>query len=305
MRNFLFVVFIFLAPMVLKGQDNSSKQDLQSELAKLDSILLKDNLRAKVYYKKFHYLFSLGKFKEAGMTLRKAINLMPDSVILYVGQAEALSSVGGFRESAKVLTVAYEKAVTDSVRSEILTMRGGNKANFMDYDGAYSDLVYACRIDPKNLNAKSNLAAVCDEVGRPDEAWKHLKELVKNNPEYFPGYLNLGFKYQKHDMHKEAIECFDKALRISPKQPLAFSNRSFSKLEIGDLKGAMEDIETSISIYPTNSYAHMIKAKIFLKKKKKRKACEALDAAEKLGFKDRYGDEVEKLKGEYCEKYLQ
>ena len=86
-----------------------------------------------------------------------------------------------------------------------------------------------------------------------------------------------------------------------PELALAFSNRSFSKLKLNDIKGAIEDINKSLKIYPENSYAYKIKALIYIEKKDFKTACENLELAQSKKYKQTYGNEVEELIAKYCE----
>ena len=85
-----------------------------------------------------------------------------------------------------------------------------------------------------------------------------------------------------------------------PNEPLGYSNRAYNKMMIEDLDGALLDINKSISIYPENSYAYMVRALILIEKKELIRAC--LDISKSLdeGFTEMYGERVKELKKTYC-----
>ena len=62
----------------------------------------------------------------------------------------------------------------------------------------------------------------------------------------------------------------------------------------------MRDINKSIKIMPSNSYAYKIRALIYIEKGKAEKACEDLNIALSYGYTAQYGKEVEKLKRLNC-----
>ena len=62
----------------------------------------------------------------------------------------------------------------------------------------------------------------------------------------------------------------------------------------------MEDINKSIELYPTNSYAYKVRALIHIANKKDEKACEDLDIAIELGYTQQYGEEVQQLINANC-----
>lgn len=91
-------------------------------------------------------------------------------------------------------------------------------------------------------------------------------------------------------------------LTLEPDEPLSYNNRAYNKYKLGDLKGALADVEKSIRLYPTNSYAFRNRALIYIAMKKNANACQDINKALELGFTTMYGDQVEKLKEEHCVK---
>ena len=88
------------------------------------------------------------------------------------------------------------------------------------------------------------------------------------------------------------MKYFDKAVILAPDEPLCYSNRSFSRLKTNDLNGAMKDINKSLDLYASNSYAYKIRALIYIEKGKIKKACEDLETALELRDTKQYGNEV-------------
>jgi tetratricopeptide (TPR) repeat protein len=69
---------------------------------------------------------------------------------------------------------------------------------------------------------------------------------------------------------------------------------------LNDLKGALDDVNHSLQLYPQNSYAYKNRALIFIAMKQYSKACADLQIAIQLGFTQMYGDEVKNLLEQYC-----
>ena len=239
-------------------------------------------------------------YEGAMKTLNLAIKEMPDSVALYDMRGVLLEAFQLYNEAIRDFTLGVEKATDNKTKSHLLANRGGTKFRIRDFRGSYSDLVEAIALDSTNIDALNNLAAVCDEVGKPEEALRYLKIIIKTAPKYAPAYVNLGFKYQAVDEHQKAIEYFDKAIALNPDEALGYSNRSFSKLKTNDLEGAMKDIKHAIKLFPSNSYAYKIRALILIEKNKLEDACEDLTTASELGYSEQYGNEVNDLKEKYC-----
>ena len=240
------------------------------------------------------------KYEEALNTLSEGILKMPDTVALYDMRGTLLEAFRAFDEAITDFSVGIEKSDNASVKSHLLANRGGTKYRIMDYNGAYDDLVFAVELDSTNIDALNNLAAVCDEVNKPDETLIYLNQIVRIDPNYVPAYVNLGFKYQVLNDHRKAIEYFDKAVELSPEEPLGYSNRAFSKLKLNELSDALEDINYSIKLYPTNAYAFKIRALIYIEKEQLNEACADLKTASELGYTLQYGEEVDELLEKYC-----
>lgn len=97
-----------------------------------------------------------------------------------------------------------------------------------------------------------------------------------------------------------ALEYNNKVIELDKDQPLAFNNRGYVKYKLNDLKGAMQDVNHSLELYPSNSFAYKNRALIFIALKQMNFACEDLQKAISLGFTSMYGDEVQKLLEKYC-----
>jgi tetratricopeptide (TPR) repeat protein len=89
---------------------------------------------------------------------------------------------------------------------------------------------------------------------------------------------------------------------MNPNEPLGYSNRSYSRLKLGDTKGAMKDINKSIELYPSNSYAYRNRALIYIEQEKFDKACEDLQTAIDKGYTLSYGEDVINLQKKHCRK---
>jgi len=81
---------------------------------------------------------------------------------------------------------------------------------------------------------------------------------------------------------------------------LLYNNRGFAKYKLGDYKGALEDIDLSISLLPNNSYAFRNRALVHLAQNEKELACADMQKALDLGFAQSYGDEISKLQADNC-----
>lgn len=269
-------------------------------LVEIEKAIAKDGQIATFYILKGEYQLGLEEYEKAMQTYSDAIARMPDSSNLYDARGVLATAFGLHTEAIEDFSKGYRKTQDVELKAHFLMNRGGSKIRIRDFEGAYEDLKKAYALDSTNLNIMNNLAAVCDEVGKPDENLDMLKKIIALDETYIPAIVNLGFKYQILGKHKEALEYFDKAVALDPEGPLGYSNRSFSKLQLGDIKGAMADINKSIKIMPSNSWAYKIRAMIYLEQGKTKKACVDLKTALDWGYTKQYGDEVQELLDANC-----
>ena len=77
--------------------------------------------------------------------------------------------------------------------------------------------------------------------------------------------------------------------------------RGYSKYKLKDFQGAISDINQSIKKDATNSYAYKNLALVCIALDSLEPVCGHLEKAASLGYKDKYGDDVEDLINEWCE----
>lgn len=121
-------------------------------------------------------------------------------------------------------------------------------------------------------------------------------------PEFIGSYVNLGLIYSEIDSLEQSEYYFNEGMKIDSKDPLLLNNRGFLYYKMKDHQKALKDINESINIYPSNAYAYRNRALTYLDLGLKDEACKDLSIAQHYDFKVRYGDEVEKLVEENCEK---
>ncbi len=168
-----------------------------------------------------------------------------------------------------------------------------------------------------DIAAHLGVSRALSNSGKHDQAVIYLEKLVKLYPDFESGYVNLVFQLSEAGNYKRAIEVSDKAIELAKKRKkskvdkvvendkaesmaLLYNNRGYAKYKAGDLQSALTDIDSSISLSPSNSYAFRNRALVHIAQGKKDLACADIEKALKLGFTESYGEEVQKLKSENC-----
>lgn len=228
------------------------------------------------------------------------VQLYPDSLETYNQLGLLFSRMGRTDLALAEYKQLLKREMHDTARVNYLVQQAWVKFSTRDFTGAYLDCLQAYEIDSLDPATLNNLAIICDEVGKPEETLGYLYRLLKLDSTAVSAYVNIGFKMQLMENHAEAIRYFNKALTLQPDEPLSLNNRGYSKLKTGDLDGALKDINQSILLYPANAYAFRNRALVYLAKKNSKMACADIDEGLRLGFTERFGDELKDLKWNTC-----
>jgi tetratricopeptide (TPR) repeat protein len=271
------------------------KKKFTEALALYDKAMEKDSLNFDLYIGRGRVYSEIPEPQKAYNDYTKAIELQPQSAEGYHWRAILTYSLMYTEESIMDNTRAIDLATNDTVRMMAFANRGNAKQQKRDFQGAFEDYSRAYMYDSSGIGILNNMATVLDELGRADEATEYLKRVVKKDPKFVGGYINLGFQYTRLKRYREAVEYFNKALEIEKNNPLALNNRGLAKYYLKDYDGALSDINKSITIYPANSYAYKNRALVYIAKKQIEKACSDLHKATDMYFTQEYGTEVEEL----------
>lgn len=272
------------------------------------------------YYNSRAFAYSMDKdYDKAYDDYSTSIKLAPDSAIFLYDRALFFFTVNALTEAKLDHDVALQKANGDkTLETRLLALNADIRRNKGDLEGAVNDYKRVLESNPEEglkFACITNLGAVLGKLNRNDEAISYLEQAVKLYPKVPSVYNNLGFRYLAKNDYAKALQIYDKAVMLSneanpdPKKMkiqdavsagLLYNNRGYAKLKLGDLKGAMEDVNQSIVLSPDNSYAYRNRALVFNEQNDTVSACQDVKKALELGFTKSFGDEMENLKKLIC-----
>lgn len=201
---------------------------------------------------------------------------------------------------------SFSKYITltqnDSIKSSIYYLLGTIDLKKDQKISAFKNFKNSYDLDNKNNSSVIALGVMCDNKKDYENAIFYYKIALENNPQLNNIWNNLAFMYQQTEKHLEAKNILSKIIKDEPDSPLPYSNRSYSNLRLGNTKEALKDINKSLILFPENSYAFRNRALIYIKLNQFEKACIDIETAIKLGFKEKYGSELDILKIENCKK---
>jgi tetratricopeptide (TPR) repeat protein len=118
--------------------------------------------------------------------------------------------------------------------------------------------------------------------GSPTKAIVHLQEAIREQPNYFEAYNNLGVQYQKLRQWNEAIQAYRRAIELRPNSAKAHVNLAAVFLEQGLAQQALESLEAARKAEPGSAQVHLLLGQLYLKKQDYLKAQELLETATRL-----------------------
>lgn len=107
-------------------------------------------------------------------------------------------------------------------------------------------LLHYLSVDPQHIEAANNLACVLRDQNRYDQAIEVLRPRIQEAPDNPMLWNTLGTVMSDQGDMATAITFFDEALRLDPGFTKARYNRGNARQPLGDLLGALEDLETAL-----------------------------------------------------------
>lgn len=181
---------------------------------------------------------------------------------------------------------------------------GNAKYQLKNYKSAVQDLDQAIELENDYIDAYFVRALCYGNLKKYNKALNDFNKVIELNPDYANAYINRGFYVlEKTGDFEGAINDYNKFLELNVDgdyNAFAYSNRGYAKYRLNDYEGAMDDIQESILLNPDNSFVYKNRALIYISLDSLNLACLDLEQANKLGFADDYGSEVNELITKFC-----
>ena len=177
----------------------------------------------------------------------KAIELLDDDPLerskVYVLRAVCQE---GLEEKLADLDAAID---SDAENKEALQTRGLFRLQAGNVDGAVKDLESLLTLDPTNELVTQSAVQQLMEMNRAKDAIKLLSKAIKASPSEGV-YRMRGILYRFDGQEDKALEDFNKALAMQPKDPMSLLQRSEISIIRRDVQAAKRDLRSAIQIAP-------------------------------------------------------
>jgi len=235
----------------------------------------------------------------------KATNLPSEDIALSIDKSIPSEKTADLEVAISDYKKALKLAKKDKdieAMTELYGALGASHLELNDYETADKYLQKGYKLNPSNTVILYNLVMLSNKMDKPDEMLTHLKSLVAIDPDFASLYNHLGKELAQKGNHNKAVEFFNLAIERDPKNNIAFSNRSNSRLALGDVIGAVVDIQQAIRKDGTSSWAYKVRGLISVEKEDMRRACFDFRLANELETEQLHGPTAATLIENHCSK---
>jgi tetratricopeptide (TPR) repeat protein len=144
--------------------------------------------------------------------------------------------------------------------------------------GACTAVIQSGKLVGVRLSAAFQLrGAAYAGKGQYDRAIQDFDQAIKLNPKEAETFVNRGGSYDKKGQYDRAIQDFDQAIKLNPSYASAFMNRGIAYRKKGQHDRAIQDYDQAIKLNP--KYAAALYNRSLAKDKKGDKAGAEVDLA--------------------------
>ncbi|MGC2399135.1 MAG: protein kinase [Acidobacteriaceae bacterium] len=122
-------------------------------------------------------------------------------------------------------------------------------------EGALRVIAAALSIDPSNSKSLAWQAEIYNRLNRWEEAEKAFRRILKEHPNYWLAYNELGYGLDLQGRYREALEAFRAASLAAPGNSLALSNLGGEFLTTGRFAEGIEILKKSFALDPGSDQA--------------------------------------------------
>ncbi|MCX6258171.1 MAG: tetratricopeptide repeat protein [Bacteroidia bacterium] len=213
------------------------------------------------------------------------------------------------RGNIKFASGNYQGAITDydqsimlkNDQSEAWLNRGTSRKELGDLKGALKDYDMAIRLNPDFDKSFYNRGGVKMDMNDFEGAIADYNEAILLNPNYAEAYsnrgnakVNLANSTTSTQMVYGALADYNRAIELKPDYTDAYSNRGIARSILGDIAGAINDYDITLTLNPNDALALFLRGMAKAGHGRKEEGCADLFKAYNLGF-SQAGEQIQKL----------
>jgi tetratricopeptide (TPR) repeat protein len=303
----------FLQIYLERAKSFEKTKQYQKALSEHEEVLKIDHDNLEALFSKVLILYRMEKFDESLQAIERVIDLQPEHPDIYYYKGIILEKMERHREALEALEASYlinKDTKSLSTKANVLSKLKRFKEALETYDEIL-------RLDTSNLNALNGKGNILNDLERYKEALQHYDKALAIDPTNVQTLINKGIffynlikdKYSNIlsieinppdssdisdissegrsstspppllDPYQQAIECFDKALKIDPGNVQALTYKGIVLNRIKNKREAKECFDKALKIDPGNVQALTYKGIVLKDEYSYSEAIECFDKA--------------------------
>jgi serine/threonine protein kinase/Flp pilus assembly protein TadD len=189
---------------------------------------------------------------------KQATDLDPRYAIAHAALALAYTRLYAIRRIPEALDLAYRNCqVALSLNpgladghlalAWVFQQTGNNQ-------GALNEIDRALSLDPSNRHALVEEAMIYTRLNRWEDAEKTFHRALKEHPNYWVAYNELGFGLHGQARYREAIQAFRAASLAAPKNAMSLANLGAEYLQVGEFAEALRSLQQGLALEPDSDF---------------------------------------------------
>ncbi|MGB8537091.1 MAG: protein kinase [Acidobacteriaceae bacterium] len=192
---------------------------------------------------------------------KQAVELDPRYAIAHAKLAQAYGRFYVIRRSPAALDLARGNCqVALTLDPDLVDAHLAQALSFEisgDLQGALKELAKALSLDHSDPATLVWQAQVYARLNRWGEAEKTLHRALKEHPNHWLAYNELGFGLDEQGRYQEAVEAFRAASLAAPRNSWALSNLGVEYTQLGEFAEAIETLKRSTALDPDSGQTAM------------------------------------------------
>ena len=274
---------------------NVKKKDYQKALEYAEKAISTDKNYGYAYFRKGAILYSLNKFEEAHIFLRKSKKLGYSNYELFGVLSHVLSKQDDFQQAL----IYANKAISYNEKyANGYFVKGISEYYLKDKENALKSFFLAKKLGCKNGSLYEFISYILYEKNEYGKALKYLSKAIKAQPDNSKLYCLEGYILYELDKDAEAKEQLLKAEELGYKHDDLYCKLSYIYSMEKDYKTSLQYADKAILVNPADDFAYHRKGYALLYMEKFKEAKKYYLKAEQLGYQ--YEGMFMHLAGLFC-----
>lgn len=301
-------IFLLFLSLNLYAQESADKylfegnryyeaKNYKAALESFNKAIKAEPDRIDLYNMRGDTQFQLLEFENAIEDYTKVLLKKPEYYYTYINRGKCRARLNNLEGAM----IDFNSAIKlDSIQTDGYVQRGQIYFAQKNYPAAITDYSKVLTIKPNYIFVYHLRSETYHRADSLESAMHDLETILTLDPDDAGAKINVGFLYIVLEEFAKAEIAYKEMLAEHENEPFALNNYGFVLHKLGKTEEGIANINKSLKILPANSYCYKHLAIIYFDKAENKKGCKAIDKGLKLGFTEKYGNDLIDLQNEKC-----